>query len=226
MDSNETIIERLKHIMASRRLTQVQMARMLETDPGNLSKYLSGRLPVSQSLINRVVVNMGVSKEWLCNGSDVPYPKPSHAVAIESGHKADIRAGGGVPIYDVDVTAGYGPLDRMLTVDRIIGSVNLPQLPPDCSLVRVSGDSMTPRVPDGAYIAVRPLSDISTIFWGQIYVIVMDEYRMVKIMRRHTDPARVILHSVNPDYDDMEVRRSDIRAIYIVEAIINYSLMN
>ena len=38
------------------------------------------------------------------------------------------------------------------------------------------------------------------------------------------DPSMVILHSDNPAYDDMDVSRADIRAIYIVEAILNYEV--
>ncbi len=34
----------------------------------------------------------------------------------------------------------------------------------------------------------------------------------------------VILHSDNPAYDDMDVDRRDIRALYIVEAILNYEV--
>lgn len=63
------------------------------------------------------------------------------------------------------------------------------------------------------------------IYWGQIYVVVMEDYRMVKTVRRHHDQSKVILHSINPDYDDMEVDRRDIIALYLVEAILNYSVL-
>ena len=50
----------------------------------------------------------------------------------------------------------------------------------------------------------------------------LDDYRMVKYVRRHADPGLVILHSDNPEYDDMDVPRADIRSLYIVESILNY----
>ncbi|MDE6448959.1 MAG: S24 family peptidase, partial [Muribaculaceae bacterium] len=92
----------------------------------------------------------------------------------------------------------------------------------ECLIVRVSGDSMKPAISNGSFIAIRPVSATGLVFWGQIYVVVTDNYRMVKYLRRHPDPAYVVLHSDNPDYDDIEMPRDEIQALYIVETVINY----
>lgn len=189
-----------------------------------MSKHLSGKLPITDGLVNRIVADMGVSKEWLRNGTDVPFPRPVHAREISTG-PGPTAPQGGVPVYDIDVTAGFGRLERMFTDDRIVGAVALPDLSDDCRIVRVSGDSMHPRIIDGGFVALRAISDMRNIYWGQIYVVVMEDYRMVKTVRRHHDQSKVILHSINPDYDDMEVDRRDIIALYLVEAILNYSVL-
>ena len=82
---------------------------------------------------------------------------------------------------------------------------------------------MSPTICDGGYVAIRPINDMRNIFWGQIYVVGLEEYRMVKFVRKHPDNSMVILHSANPAYDDMEVLRSDIKSLYLVENILNYS---
>ena len=125
----------------------------------------------------------------------------------------------------IDVTAGSRELSRMFTVDNIIGYLDLPGVNPDCAILRVSGDSMVPRLRDGSYIAIRPVSDRSPIAWGQIYVVVVEDYRFVKFVRRHPDPTMVILHSANPDYDDIELPRRDILSLYLVESILNYDVI-
>ena len=43
---------------------------------------------------------------------------------------------------------------------------------------------------------------------------------MVKYVRRHSDPSMVVLHSDNPAYDDMDVARADICALYRLNDII------
>jgi phage repressor protein C with HTH and peptisase S24 domain len=92
---------------------------------------------------------------------------------------------------------------------------------PNCRIVRVSGDSMAPVIQDGDFIAVREVSNPNQIYWGQIYVIQLDDFRLVKYLRRHTDPNMVVLRSANPEYDDMDVRRADIHEMLLVQHILH-----
>lgn len=218
----ETIIDRIRYLMTSTRMSQAALARRLGVDSAYMSKILSGRLPLTDGFINRIVIDMGVSKQWLKSGTDVPYPRPTHAGTIEAAVNPQTENNKGIAVYDIDVTAGCTELSRLLTVDRIMGYVDMPQVNPECLIVRVSGDSMKPAISNGSFIAIRPVSATGLVFWGQIYVVVTDNYRMVKYLRRHADPGYVVLHSDNPDYDDIEMPRSEIQALYIVETVINY----
>ena len=80
---------------------------------------------------------------------------------------------------------------------------------------------MNPVICNGDFIAVRELTNMSQIFWGHIYVVVLDDYRMVKYLRKHPDQDKVILRSENPRYDDMEVYRSDIKELLVVQNILH-----
>ena len=91
----------------------------------------------------------------------------------------------------------------------------------NCRVVRVSGNSMEPVIHNGDYVALRELSNMQQIFWGQIYVVMLDDYRLLKFVRRHPDPQMVILRSANPDYDDMEIARADIRELMLVQHILH-----
>lgn len=221
------VIERLRHIMNARGLSQRKLAALLRLDPSNLSKMLSGKLPMTEGLVNRVVADLGVSKQWLRDGLGLPYDKPVRAKEMTLAEMPAIEAvemAGGVPVYDIDATAGCLSLAKAFGEARPVGMVNMPDLPAGSSLIKVLGDSMMPRIVNGGYVAVRPVRDMRNIFWGQIYVVQLEDYRMVKYVRRHHDATKVILHSDNPDYDDMDVDRRDIREMYIVEAILNYQL--
>ncbi len=227
-----TVIDRIRYLIKFMRKTQAQFGELIAIDPSNMSKMLSGRVPISDRTINRIVVNLGVSKSWLVSGDDVPFPReaaeeiPTYSDvrglnAITDGHKYMI----GAPVYDIDVTAGHTELSTMFTDDRIVGRLNLPTVNPEYPIVRVSGDSMSPRIPHGSFIAIRQMAYDVPIFWGHTYVVVTDDYRMVKVVRRHHDDDKVILHSFNSDYDDMEMPRDKIRALYLVEAILHYEVL-
>lgn len=230
---NKALIERLRYLIEISRMSQAEFARRIDIDPSNLSKHLSGRLPIGDTLINRIVVETGVARRWLRDGIDTPFAKETTPPAIDFSHTsliatsapAVIGEDAGAPVYDIDVTAGCQELSRMFTRERLIGTVKLPGVNPESAIVRVSGDSMRPVIINGGYIVIRPFNDLKNIFWGQIYVVVMEDYRMVKFVRRHPDDrTKVILRSANPDYDDMEVERADIRSLYLVETILNYDI--
>ena len=222
LPQQQSIIERMRYLMQQSRMSQAEFARRISVSPSNLSKHLSGRLPVTEGLVNRIVVNMGVSHEWLRDGTDVPFSKHAGMSASRREHLLSRS----VPIYDIDVTAGVEELSAMFTDDRIAGYVVMPRLSADSLIVHVSGDSMQPEIIDGGYIAIYPVMPDSPVMWGQLYVVVTDDFRRVKYLRRHpSDPSMVILHSANPDYDDMEIKYGSIRSLFRVEAILNCKII-
>lgn len=225
MAENE-IVGRIKYLIRNLNYRQNEFADKIGVNASNLSKYLNGRLPLSESLVNRIVVNMGVSKQWLESGTDLPFAKqPQAPQSLEVTSEQLRTPSTGTPVYDIDVTAGTMPRTQMFADEQIVGSVNLPDVVSrDCRIVRVSGDSMSPVIRNGDYIAVRELTNTRQIFWGQIYVVMLDDYRMVKYVRRNADPEMVTLHSENAAYDDMEVARADIRDLMFVQAILHFDM--
>ena len=215
---NSCIISRVRYLMGELRLKQNAFAARIGCDVTNLSKQMNGKLPMSDSFINKIVVNTGVSKEWLVNGDGVPFGKHNSPEAVTLGiHSAEAE---GMPVYDLDVTAGPLTRERMFADDRIIGRIAMPGVERDCRVVRVSGDSMQPVISNGDYIAVREVNDLSIIYWGQIYVVLLDDYRMVKYLRRHPDDSMVVLRSANPAYDDIDVPKTAIRGLFFVSKIV------
>lgn len=216
-DERAQVASRIRFLIGQQGLSQAAFARKLGIDPGNMSNYLNGRLPVTPGLINRIAADMGVSKHWLATGYGLPFEKETDYCGAELPPSR-------TPIYNIDVTAGTRELSREFTSERIMGYMDLPQLSPDTVIVRVNGDSMEPEILDGSFVAIRTVSDPTTIFWGQIYVVVLDDFRLVKHVRRATDDAFVILRSANGAYDDMLIERSKIRRLYMVEAVLNLSI--
>ena len=220
-----SVVDRIRYLIKLSRMTQAQFAARTGVDASALSRMLSGHVQVGEAYINRLVVDLGVSKPWLTRGDGVPFPKDLHAKQLDvAGEGVLVRERSGAPVYDINVSAGNANLPREFTADRIVGYLNLPGVNPENPLVRVHGNSMSPRITDGSWVSLRDVTEGTTILWGQIYVIVLDDYRMVKYLRRHSDPEKVVLHSDNPDYQDIEVKRSDIRKLYLVEMILNYEI--
>lgn len=218
------IASRIKELIKDMGISQNEFASRIGTDCSNFSKQMNGKLAISRVLTNKIIVELGVSKEWLIEGIGNKFKNlvtdnskmvtlPSNAIRNDKSE--------GAKVYDIDVTAGANGRSMMFTSEQVIGSINVPCINPENYIVRVSGDSMKPVINDGDMLAIREVN-LSLIFWGQIYVLLLDDYRMVKYIRKHENPDFVILKSANPDYDDIEIPRKDIRSLFVVENVIRF----
>jgi len=128
----------------------------------------------------------------------------------------------GTPVYDLDVTCGGRSRPIVFADEHIIGHVNLPNVSPTAAIIRANGDSMEPHIHDGDWIAVREVKNMNVLYYGQVYVVITDELRLLKYLRRDEDEQHyVILRSENKNYDDIRLAKSEIRHLFIVENILS-----
>lgn len=108
----------------------------------------------------------------------------------------------------------------MFTEDLVIGSIDVPFINPDCSIVKVSGDSMKPVINNGDMNRNPRNKKSPAYLLGANLRHIAEDYRMVKYIRKHDNPDRVILRSENKEYDDIEIEKKEICDLFIVENII------
>lgn len=205
------LIGRIRFLIGRLGLTQGEFSRRIGVDPTNFSKIMNGRLKITRNLTNRIAIDLGVSSQWLIDGTGLPFDKP-------------MPPDDATPVYDIDVCAGSSRLDREFTSDRVIGSVNLPGVSRDSVIVRVCGDSMEPEIHSGAFIAIRPAEIADGFKYDRIYVVVTDNMRLVKRIIRNNNPLMATLRSANPAYPDIELPLGEITGLYIVEATLNLKI--
>lgn len=121
----------------------------------------------------------------------------------------------GKPYYDVDFIGGF---------DEIFNSqVSVPE---NNIVVRgfekadlwcnVTGHSMEPKICHGDIIALRKCT-IDDVQYGEIYAVVLDTMRTIKILRRSSNPGYFRYVPINTDdYDEQEFPKSRILHIYEV----------
>lgn len=94
-------------------------------------------------------------------------------------------------------------------------------------IVRANGDAMNPTLKDGDMLSIREVNPFGNIFYGNIFVVITQDYKMVKRVKRYPQDEKnyVILHSDNPEYDDILFSRSKIMKLYVVESVLSISRM-
>ncbi|MBP1645992.1 MAG: peptidase [Bacteroidetes bacterium] len=125
----------------------------------------------------------------------------------------------GTPIYDID--AIYGKEIKNFKIEDIIGYIDIPSISKDSKIVFVVGDSMSPKILDGDRIVIREIENLNYYNYGQMYLVLTADYRMLKYVRKHpTNKNLIILHSENINYDDIELPKKDIIKLFLVENIL------
>ena len=121
----------------------------------------------------------------------------------------------GTPYYDVDFIGGF---------DEVFNSqVNIPATNivirgfEKASLwCNVTGHSMEPKINHGDIIALRQCT-LNDIQYGEIYAVVLDTIRTIKILRRSPDPDKLRFIPINTeDYDEQEFDKSRIMNVFEV----------
>ena len=91
-------------------------------------------------------------------------------------------------------------------------------------LIRVKGDSMTPKYSGGDLVACKkiPMNETYFLQWGRVYVIgTRSQGIMIKRVRPAEDPAWITCVSDNPKYAPFDVPKEDIVSIALVNGAIS-----
>lgn len=121
----------------------------------------------------------------------------------------------GKPYYDVDFIGGF--------TERLNSQVSVPAT----NIVirgfekadlwcNVTGHSMEPKINHGDIIALRQCT-LDDVQYGEIYAVVLDTIRTIKILRKSDDPDKFRFIPINlQEYDEQEYPKSRILNIFEV----------
>lgn len=149
----------------------------------------------------------GVSPEWLLTGRGDMLCDTSSRIS----HVPSV----GVPYYDVDFLGGFDSIynDNTTVPMHNIVSVVCPRAEMWCN---ITGHSMEPTISNGDIIALRKCS-VEDVQYGEIYAVVLDGLRTVKIIRKSKTKGMLLFVPVNKDgYDEQEFAINRITHIYEV----------
>ena len=81
----------------------------------------------------------------------------------------------------------------------------------------VAGDSMSPEYPNGCRVFIRRINEAAFLDWGCTYVLDTINGVVIKnIFPMEGDESKVVCRSINPNYPDFAVSKTDVRGWYKV----------
>lgn len=169
-------------------------------------------------LKNVLIAFPELNRDWLLygEGSMLKNSAPQPSATQED-------AGCTLPLIPLDVLAGNPNLDNPGITADDCERYSVPEF--SCRgadfLIRVSGDSMSPRYCNGNIIACKIVRNVTFIQWGKPYVIDTEQGILVKLLYPAEDPAAITCRSVNSAiYPDFEIPKAEIRSFSLVVGLI------
>lgn len=213
MSSKERLLEFLRYI----KMGQTAFEEKVGLTRGYISKVKKAIGPEIATKIATAYPELNIN--WLITGEGKMLK--DETVFIEHTDEIDYTRLSGSLVYNIDGTCG--PVSRSLEDKAyIIGAINLPGFDRDMPVVQAKEDSMIPRINPNDYVGIQRVFGWDIIYWGKMHFVVMEDYRMFKILKKcKEDSECVILKSVNEDYDDIKVKKSDIVELYIVKKVLS-----
>lgn len=198
--------EHLAAIKAANRLTYKELAGVMGVSIPTAQNYVIGRTPVPDEHADRLFAIVGERGiEYVAKGKDL---KPRT-----------------IPFFDVDVLATPIEVFNDQTT-RPAYTIDMPGFQ-DCDFaIKVYGHSMYPTIESGMIVLCKKVVDMEIIAYGEIYLVVTADLRMVKRLLKSDKAGYVLATSDNhnghasPDgktYPPIEIPLVKILHLYLVK---------
>lgn len=128
----------------------------------------------------------------------------------------------GVPYYNVSATAGNGGVLDESKPEHASSFIKIPGFD-DCEcFLNVFGDSMAPRYKSGEIVGLKRITDREQIAYGEVYMIVTDQQRVIKYLFPGKDETKWRLKSENSElFPDFEIKSEKVIHLFQVKGKIS-----
>lgn len=207
------ILSRIQEIAINEGITIGALEKRIGASKGVLSRAINNGTDIQSKWIQILIENYPLySAEWLLtgkgcmlkdDGDNVEAPLATNSLTV------------GTPYYDVDFLGGFNEVFNLQTsvpeTNIVIRGFEKADL-----WCNVTGHSMEPKINHGDIIALRQCS-VNDIQYGEIYAVVLDTIRTIKILRKSSSPDKLRFIPINiDDYDEQEFDKSRIINIFEV----------
>jgi transcriptional regulator with XRE-family HTH domain len=199
-------ITKIRELMRVKRkekkMSQQELADKLGVRSTTVSNYEKGVSDPSFEMLDKISNILEINLATLDHGGSFSEPgMPYYNKSIK--------------YFDVDVSAGsLAMFDDNYDKGK---DMHLPGFE-DCDVaLSVYGDSMYPAYQSGDIIVCKEIGDKSMFVYGEAYLVITKEYRLVKYVKKSKYNNKLLLVSENDLFEDIDVNVDDILKLFLVK---------
>ena len=226
---SEKIGPRLKSIRNSLSMTVEEFYSPLMKSFNNGSSLENNKRKLGKRLAKDIIEYYNINPAYFSTGEGEKLLKvrPYHKETF----KPSTMLGGAeesVPFYNVNLAELQEAIPDIFSDSVPAYYVNYRPFNDCTAYLPVYGDSMYPRFANGEIIAIKEITNLNIILWGEAYLVVTDENAnhmvTVKLLYEHEDNTKIILRASNPEYKgDTVIAKASIAKLYIIKGKITRS---
>jgi SOS-response transcriptional repressor LexA len=211
------IKERVLQIPEYKGITKQKFFKEIGMSYGNFTGKSKDTPLNSNAISNISAIYPDVNLKWLINGEGnmLLSDDTSNLPLLNQEHK-------GVPYYDVDFIGGF---DLVMNDQSMKPSFYIDFSPFNDAdyWVNITGKSMSPFISHGDLVALQEFDGWNDfVLFGEIYAIVTDHFRTIKIVGKGEDKDHLSLipYSKSPEFSKQDIPKRLIRHMFKVKGSI------
>lgn len=197
MDKKQKALK-IKIMLKQKGITQRALAQKIGESHNQISNRLNGDRPISVEFLDKLRPILGEGVMELMG--DEPQEKSTR------------------PRIPYDVAAGPNEVLDGVTLAQCEQVPVIPVFPNYTFTMRVTGESMVPYINPGDEVACLKIDEPTFLQWGRVYVLFTSQGVIVKKIFDAGEGIRCV--SINPDYPDFVIPKSDIYSYNLVVGLL------
>ena len=196
----------LKKFRKQNGISQQELASYLGVGQSFISQIESGRSPLPDSVLERIQSN----PDWTVN-IDTIENRGDITIMAEGPKKEGHR----IPLIPFEAVAGPGTM--VFADEQIEDYYIVREFKGADFLIRVKGDSMSPKYIGGDLVACKVINDVLFFQFGRVYVLyTKSQGVMIKKVQPSEKEDCILCVSENENYAPFDVPKEDIAGVALV----------
>lgn len=213
MSENDNVKSRLVRFLKYKKMPMARFEKIIGTANGYVNSIRSSINPDKLERIATEFPELNIT--WLLIGEPLGGPMLKPKVS-DAGRDDTVS----LPLIPIEVFAGPGEIDY--GDERVQDHYTVTDFKDSDFLLRVKGDSMTPKYNGGDLVACRRVPDVYYIQWGRVYCIyTKSQGAMIKRLQPSEREGWIKCVSENVRYAPFDVPMEDIVSVALVNGSIS-----
>lgn len=207
------MIHRISEFIEKNGISVRAFEQKIGASNGLIRKAIANNTDIQSKWISAIIDNFPqINPDWLLTGEGEMLRT---AIDGTSSIPDEKRMDSAIPLIPMDAFAGYPP--QQYSDLPVEDYYHVAEFSRADFLIRVKGDSMTPKLNGGDIVACKKVYERLFFQWHRIYVIYTNSQGvMIKRVEQSERDGCIRLVSDNPSYQPFDIPESDIADIALV----------